>query len=53
MFNLYFLKQKQLVKSILADVNIPFIENKGQLYNDVRYYADIFIGRVLVTDNVT
>jgi len=34
----------------LVDLAVPFIENQGQLPDEVRYYADTFYGTAYVTD---
>ncbi|MBI3639254.1 MAG: SBBP repeat-containing protein [Thaumarchaeota archaeon] len=36
---------------ILAKVNLPFIQNQGQVNEDVKFYANTFAGTVFVTNN--
>jgi len=40
---------EERVKSSLANLQIPFIENKGQVHKDVAFYAKTFGGTVFVT----
>jgi hypothetical protein len=40
---------EERVKSSLANLQIPFIENKGQVHEDVAFYAKTFGGTVFVT----
>ena len=40
---------EERVKSSMAKLQIPFIENKGQVHEDVAYYAKTFGGAVFVT----
>lgn len=35
-------------RSKLFTISLPFIENVGQYPDEVKYYADTFIGRVVV-----
>jgi len=41
--------QAERLKSAMPKLQIPFIENKGQLHEDVAYYAKTFGGTVFVT----
>ena len=35
----------------LAKINLPFIENNGQIHEDVKYYASTFAGTAFVTED--
>ncbi|MGC9516167.1 MAG: hypothetical protein ACP5C3_00550 [Methanomicrobiales archaeon] len=42
------------LKSDIYNTNIPFVENQGQVDDEVEYYADTFYGNVYVTqDSIT
>ena len=41
---------KETLSKELIKLNIPFIENKGQIDKEVKYYAKTFAGDVFVTD---
>jgi hypothetical protein len=40
---------KERIPSKMATLSFPFIENKGQVHEDVAYYAKTFGGTVFVT----
>jgi len=41
----------QIDSSKLAKISLPFIENQGQLDQEVRFYANTFAGTVFVTED--
>ncbi len=43
--------KKSEILSLLSKARIPFIENRGQIDNSIKYYVQTFGCRVLVTDS--
>ncbi|MFY3741270.1 MAG: Ca2+-binding RTX toxin-like protein [Candidatus Nitrosomirales archaeon] len=43
--------EDQISSNMLAKVSLPFIENHGQVDQEVKFYASTFAGTVFVTDN--
>jgi hypothetical protein len=41
--------QAERLKAAIPKLQMPFIENKGQVHEDVAYYAKTFGGTVFVT----
>lgn len=48
-FDFHLERNDTLSQSQLGNLQIPFIENQGQIHDDVKYYAQTFGGTVFIT----